>query len=153
MRRLSLPILLACLALAPAALAARPGLGVPTKAALAECHQAADPAQRYAIFLGQMAAVPRAAKMQMRFVVQYRSTANSSFEPVSAPGLDEWIGSQSGVDIFRYRKQVTNLDAPGEYRARVGFRWINAAGRVIMREHRVTAACAVRDPSAASAPL
>jgi len=60
---------------------------------------------------------------------------------VQAPGLGVWRSSIPGVDIFRYRKQVANLEAPGSYRALVRFRWLDGSGKVIARTTRRTRTC------------
>ena len=54
----------------------------------------------------------------------------------------------SGVKIYKYLKQVTNLPAPAVYRALVRFRWLNAKGHVIAsRTCARTAGCQQPDRS------
>src|SRR4051812_12028975 len=94
---------------------------VPTRAALESCHAGDAPLERFAVFSAQMAAIPGTKKMQLRFDLSQR-LSGEDFRRVQAPGLGVWRSSVPGVDIFRYRKQVANLAAPGAYRAVVRFR-------------------------------
>src|SRR3954462_12996088 len=100
---------------------------VPTRAVLESCHAGDAPLERFAVFSAQMAAVPGTKKMQVRFDLLQRLPGDD-YRRVQAPGLAVWRSSAPGVDIFRYRKQVANLAAPGAYRAVVRFRWIGATG-------------------------
>src|SRR4051794_5560171 len=131
--------------LAAAALAApAQAQTVPTRAALESCHAGDAPLERFAVFSAQMAAIPGTKKMQLRFDLSQR-LSGEDFRRVQAPGLGVWRSSVPGVDIFRYRKQVANLAAPGAYRAVVRFRWLGAAGEVIQRTQRRTRTCKVPD--------
>jgi hypothetical protein len=74
--------------------------------------------------------------------VQERLPGEELFHTVSAPGLGVWRGSASGVKIYQYVKQVTNLSFPADYRALVRFRWLNDKGDVVRRAERHTLQCA-----------
>jgi hypothetical protein len=102
---------------------------VPTKAGLDACHTGAGPLDRYAIFSAQMGSLPQSTKMQVRF------------RRVQAPGLGGWRSSAPGVDIFRYRKQVANLQAGAVYRALVRFRWLADSGKTLQSSSRKTKSC------------
>ena len=52
-----------------------------------------------------------------------------------------WRSSEPGVKIYKYVKQVTNLDAPAAYRAIVRFRWTGERGRVLKRDELHTPRC------------
>jgi len=119
---------------------------VPTRASLEACQAGAAPLERVAEFGAQMGALPGTKRMQVRFDLQER-VPGARFRAIQAPGLGVWRTSAAGVDIFRYRKQVANLDAPAHYRAVVRFRWL--AGRKVVRQAtRRTAICKQPDARA-----
>jgi hypothetical protein len=89
-----------------------------------------------------MTAVAGAARMAMRIEVQERMGGEELFHTVSAPGLGVWRGSNLGVKIYKYVRQVTNLSSPADYRALVRFHWLNDKGYVIRRAERYTLQCA-----------
>jgi hypothetical protein len=120
---------------------ARAQTTVPTRASLDACRTGAAPLDRYAVFSAQMAAVPGTKRMQVRFDLLARASGDRDFHPVVAPGLGVWRSSAPGVDIFRYRKQVANLAAPGVYRALVRFRWLDDSGRTLQSALRRTRSC------------
>ena len=132
----------ACIASLVALGAASPAAAqsVPTRATLETCHTGAAAADRYAVVGAQMGTVSSAKRMQLRFDLHERD-AGESFRRVSAPGLGVWRASAPGVDIFRYRKQVTNLASSAEYRVTVRFRWLGANGKTVQRAVRRTAIC------------
>src|SRR3954447_1333198 len=117
---------------------------VPTRAVLDSCHAGDAPLERFAVFSAQMGAVPGTNRMQMRFDLLQRLPGDD-YRRVKAPGLGVWRSSAPGVDIFRYRKQVANLAAPGAYRAVVRFRWIGADGDAIEHVTLRTRTCKQRD--------
>ena len=138
MRKLAGSVLLiAVLAAAPAASAQT----VPTRAALEACHTGTAPLDRYAVFTAQMATVPQAARMQLRFDLLQRLPGDADYRVVRGPGLGVWRSSVPGVDIFRYRKQVANLQAAGSYRALVRFRWLDVTGHVLQSTARRSRTC------------
>jgi hypothetical protein len=133
---------IACLAtlLAAAAAPAQAQTTVPTRAALEACHTGAAPLDRFAVFSAQMGAVPQSSRMEVRFDLLVRF-GNGDFRRVQAPGLGAWRSSAPGIDIFRYRKQVANLQSSASYRALVRFRWLNEAGKPIQSSIRTTKSC------------
>src|SRR5665213_3198913 len=166
--RLLLPLLVCC-ALLPACVAqamgatgqtdgslqaVQPGAGgsTPTVSVTAEqCLATGEQAERSATFSGEMTAPPGTARMAMRIEVQELIPGEETFHTVSAPGLGVWRGSQPGVKIYRYVKQVTNLSSPAVYRALVRFHWLNDGGRVIKRAERLTSKCA--QPASTTPPV
>ncbi len=145
MRRLLLiTVLLGLVVGAPASAS-----GPQATARLGGCATGARPDTRYAIFVTSMRALDGTERMAVRFDLGARAPGRSDFAPTSGPGLGKWLSSAPGVDIFRYRKQVTNLEAPATYRAVVSFRWRNARGRVIATAHHTTATCVQDDTRAA----
>ena len=140
MRKLAGTLLLFA-ALAPAAAAQ----SVPTRATLDDCRTGEAPAERLAVFGAQMGTLPKAKRLQVRFDLQER-TDGKTWRRVAAPGLGVWRSSTA--DIFRYRKQVTNLQAPADYRAIVRFRWLTVTGKPLRQLSRRTAICRQPDPGA-----
>ena len=89
-------------------------------------------------------------RMAMRVDIEKRAALESSFHLVSAPGLGVWRSSEPKVKVYKYLKQVTNLEPPAAYRAVVHFRWLGAKGLVVKRAVRHTRPCA---QPAAPSPL
>jgi hypothetical protein len=161
--RLLLPLLVCC---APALALAAPAAGaeapidwsaqaVPpaaggAAATVEQCVTTGEQTDRSATFSGEMTAIGATARMAMRIEVQERLPGEELFHTVSAPGLGVWRGSASGVKIYQYVKQVTNLSSPAVYRALIRFHWIDDKGHVIKRAERHTSACT--QPAAAPAP-
>ena len=80
--------------------------------------------------------------MQLRFSLIGRIGHSRRWRRLSGPGLGVWYASASPqVAIFRYRKEIVGLTAPGAYRAFVHFRWLDAHGRVLRYARRSTAIC------------
>ena len=121
-------------------------------AALGQCVTSVLPGERSATFSGEMTAISGSVRMSMRIDVQERLPGAARFHTVSAPGLGVWRGSEAGVKTYRYVKQVTNLSAPGFYRALVDFRWLTARGRLIRHVERHTAVCGQPLAPPAAAP-
>ena len=132
----------ACTVLLLAAFIAAPAQAqtVPTRAGLDACHAGSAPLDRYAVFSAQMGSIAQSTKMQVRFDLQ-SSTGGKTFRRVQAQGLGVWRSSAPGVDIFRYRKQVANLQPGASYRALVRFRWLDADGRTLDSTTRKTKQC------------
>jgi hypothetical protein len=133
----------ACTVLLLVLLAAAPAQAqtVPTRAGLDSCHTGSAPLDRFAVLSAQMGSVAQSARMQVRFDLTVRLGSSGAFKRVSAPGLGAWRSSAPGVDIFRYRKQVANLQSGAQYRALVRFRWLTDAGRTIQSTTRRTKTC------------
>src|SRR5689334_19121284 len=151
--RLRVPILGAALALAAtccsSALAATPAATpvVPTTATLGACHFAPDKVNRYVEFDGQMARIDGSRKMLMRFDLYGRRSSSRHWGRLRASGFGVWrTTASSKVDIFRLRKQVTDLPAPYDIRATVSFRWLDSQGDTIKRTRLRTSTCHEPDP-------
>jgi hypothetical protein len=129
------------LMLALTALTAPGGKPIAT-ATLQQCATATIPqTERSVTFAGEMSAIPGSARMEIRVALQERGATETLYHTVIAPGLGSWRASASGVKDYTYIKQVTNLSAPALYRGAVGFRWLNARGRVIKAQELRTASC------------
>lgn len=134
----------------PAAQTDTVGVAVAT---LEQCVTTGEQADRSATFSGEMTAVAGTARMAMRTQVQERMPGEELFHTVFAPGLGVWRGSATGVKIYQYVKQVTNLSFPAEYRALVRFHWLNNRGYVIKRAERHTLQCAQPPVEGATSPV
>ncbi len=110
-------------------------------AAVEQCATSTVRAERSATFTAQMTATTATQRMGMRFELQQRLRGESEFHTVLAPGLGVWHSSEAGVQIYKYVKQVTNLDAPAAYRAVVRFRWLGDKGRLLKRTELHTSRC------------
>lgn len=116
----------------------------PAIAMLEKCVTASPQPERYAMFAGRMLALPGTTSMSMRIDVEERPQGQTAFrrpEGAGTSGLGSWRSSEPGVKIFKDVKQVTNLDAPVDYRAAVHFRWIGPKGVLIKREVLHTGVC------------
>jgi hypothetical protein len=111
-------------------------------ASVEQCATSTVQAERSVTFTAQMSATVDTQKMGVRFELQQRMRGESEFHAVLAPGLNVWHSSEAGVQIYKYVKQVTNLDAPAVYRAVVHFRWLNDKARVLKRAESRTTRCA-----------
>src|SRR5215212_3359255 len=121
----------------PAAAPAPPSLG----ATLASCVRSPDAAQRSASFTASMPALPGTRRMLLRFDLFQRVAAGEGFTPVRVPRWGVWQRSRTGVAGFVFTKHVNGLQAPGDYRAVVRFRWLDARGRVQRTTLRRTRVC------------
>jgi len=133
---------IAALIAAPARAATVGRSSAPASATLVECVTSVEQAERSATFAGEMTLVPGSTRMAMRVDIEKRAPREASFHLVSAPGLGVWRSSESKVKVYRYLKQVTNLEPPAAYRAVVHFRWMSAKGLVVKRAVRHTRPCA-----------
>jgi hypothetical protein len=106
-----------------------------------QCLTSTVQAERSATFTAQMSATGATQKMGMRIELQQRLHGESEFHTLVAPGFGVWKVSEPGVKIYKYVKQVTNLDAPAAYRAIVRFRWLGERGHVLKREELHTPRC------------
>jgi hypothetical protein len=121
-----------------------PGAPAPGSATLAQ-------ADRSATFSSEMVAITGSQRMEVRVTLLERDPGDSGFAAVSAPGLGEWQRSEPGVQIYSYVKQVSNLPAPALFRASVGYRWLDAHGKVLQSVTRNSATCAQPDEGPALA--
>jgi hypothetical protein len=110
-------------------------------AMLEQCVASDVPTQRSVTFTGQMIATPGTQRMGMRIELLDHIPGQGRYHQVTAPGLGVWRGSEAGVKIYRYVKQITNLAAPAVYRAVVHFRWVGDKGHVLKRAELRTARC------------
>ncbi len=107
-----------------------------------QCVTSTVQAERSATFIAQMTATQATQKMAMRIELQQRLQGESEFHNLAAPGFGVWRTSEPGVKIYKYVKQVTNLDAPAAYRVTVRFHWIDERGHLLKRDELHTPRCA-----------
>jgi hypothetical protein len=144
-RRAAVTALLIALAAATVAAAQAPVFPLPVRAKLTDCHTGLLPADRFAVFVGQMPALQGTRRMWMRFDL-YQRVPNGSWQRVAVPKFGTWQKSLPGKPGFIYEKRVDQLQAPADYRAEVRFRWYDARGRLQRQAHRRTRACHEPDP-------
>ncbi len=106
-----------------------------------QCVTSSVQLERSATFTAQMTATGATQKMAMRLELQQRRRGESEFHTLVVPGFGVWRVSEPGVKIYKYVKQVTNLDSPAAYRVLVHFRWIGEAGRTLKRGELHTPRC------------
>jgi hypothetical protein len=106
-----------------------------------QCVTSTVQAERSATFTAQMAATATTQKMAMRIELQQRPRGESEFHTLPAPGFGVWRTSEPGVEIYKYVKQITNLEAPAAYRVLVRFRWLDERGHVLKRDELHTSRC------------
>jgi len=124
-----------------------PVLKLPVRAKLADCHRGPAPADRYAVFVGQMPALKGTQRMWMRFDLYERAHGTGPWlHVVDVPKFDVWEKSNAGKPGFIYTKRVDQLQAPAAYRAVVRFRWYDAQGKLQRHARRVSTTCAQPDP-------
>src|SRR5215210_3333399 len=143
MRRFVITALLAA-ALWPSAASAAPA-AVVGNARLLACESSLDPADRLATFEGRMRAARAAARLQMRFTLQTRTSDRSRWHALPAPGFGRWLTSDPGVGRYVYTKRVVALAAPAQYRTLVRFRWLDGRGDRIARDRATSPVCRQRD--------
>lgn len=141
MRRLALTALLLALA-APAAASAAPASSVST--GVDQCVAAGSVTAGSVQFRSRMTAVPGTRQMWVRFDLQAKLAGDTSWQTVSTRD-NGWIKSNAGVDEFIWHKLFQGLSAPGDYRARVRFRWYDADGKILDSASRRTPVCTQPD--------
>jgi CARDB protein len=99
-----------------------------------------------ATFEGDMRAARRSARLRMRFTLLTRDDRYEPWARIPGTKLDTWVTSDPGKLRYVYDKRVEGLVAPGEYRMRVRFRWLDASGRTLASTRRVSRICRQRDP-------
>lgn len=138
MRRAVLAVTLAAVASLGGAVA---GAQAPRLAAkLVACESGARAGDRFAVFNGAM---PRegAAAMAVRFDLEQR-LPGGRFARVRLARWGRWERTaKEGAPGFIVTKRVERLAAPAQFRAVVGFRWYDAAGRVIRSARRTSPIC------------
>lgn len=143
--RIVMSTALAALLLVPAAA----GAAVPKYArgvSLTDCERGTGGGAGAAVFEARMRGLPRSARMQLRYTLQVRTPERTRYSALGAPGFGTWVGPSAGTSRYVYTKRVENLLAPGSYRVKVRFRWIDAAGDVVGRAKVISAACRQPDP-------
>ena len=139
MRKRGLALLLAS-SLPLAALTGPAHAAVPT-VKVADCRTGDEPQERAASFAGRMRAVKGTARMAMRFELLEQTPGADEPQAVKAPQLLNWRRSKPGVKTFSYLQTVKGLSSGVTYRARVTFRWLNSAGKVIKTDERESGTC------------
>jgi CARDB len=146
-RRATIACLAAAVAMtAPAVARAAEQQRPPLQARVVSCTTGPAASARIAAFTASMPALAGTARMWIRFDLLQRTPGEATFSTVALPAWGRWERSQVGRAGFIYTKRVRALRAPGEYRARVRFRWYDARGRVQRRAQRVTKTCRQPDP-------
>jgi hypothetical protein len=136
MRRAGLLIASLLVLAFPAAAAAADG-----DATLVAC----DRSDRTADFEGRMEQVAGADQLKMRFTLQARRPGRRSFRRVAAPGFGPWTASEPGTTRYIYTRRVEQLIGPAWYRVVIRFRWVDASGRTVARDHATSRSCRQRD--------
>jgi hypothetical protein len=136
---------------AAGAVAALPAGAADAPAAPAVRLASCDVRARVAAFQADMAAVPGASRLQMRFSVARRD--GRRWRRVRGPRLDRWVSSQPGSPRYVYDKRVANLPRGGDYRVHVRFRWLADDGTVMRTERRRSRTCRIPDLRANLVPV
>ncbi|HEY5261778.1 MAG TPA: hypothetical protein VIJ33_06670 [Solirubrobacteraceae bacterium] len=118
-----------------------PTSGTGYSVTLEQCATSTVQTERSATFTAQMTATGTTQRMAMHIELEQRLSGETTYHTLMAPGLGVWQRSEAGVQIYKYVKQVTNLDAPAAYRAVVRFRWLGDKGRVLKRAETRTQHC------------
>jgi hypothetical protein len=113
----------------------------PVSASVEQCVPAAVQTERSATFTAQMTATANTQRMAIQMEIQEWTPTDPSFHTILAPGLGAWSQSETGVKIYKFVKQFTNLTAPGSFRALVRYRWLDGRGHVIAHTQRRTPLC------------
>jgi hypothetical protein len=117
---------------------------------LVQCLTSTESAERSATFAGEMTSIPGAARMAMRIELLERTSDETGYHPVLAPGVGVWHTADPDVKSYKHLEQVTNLSAPASYRALITFRWEGPHGRIIRRDEQRSPRCV--QPAPAPAP-
>ncbi|MET0762989.1 MAG: CARDB domain-containing protein [Thermoleophilaceae bacterium] len=116
------------------------------------CTTGDTPDARNAIFYGRMKTLGKTETMRMRFTV-FQRFGDSKVRSVLIPELRTWRNSKPGVRVFGYAQTVAGLEAGGEYRARVEFRWLDKDGNLLRRSAKLTKPCKMPGDLADLGPL
>lgn len=148
MRRTPVLLALSVLAFPAAGHAAAPGDLPPLKASLTACATGATAVERHAVFTGSMPAQRGTVRMAMRFDLLRRDEGARAYTRVKAAKLGRWERSEPGRAGFIWSKRVERLEDGASYRARIRFRWFDAAGEIQRSVTRRTPVCAQPDQRA-----
>jgi hypothetical protein len=127
------------------------GAAPAVSATVDQCVSAETAAGRSVTFTGQMETAPGATRMDMQIVLLEHTRGSAGFH-VPSGGVGAWQRSETGVKIYKYVRQVTNLPAPAAFRALIRYRWLDETGRVMRSEDLHTPVCRQPGPSPASSP-
>jgi hypothetical protein len=118
---------------------AGPVLAIESKA----CNTGTDVAQRSIVLTASAVLRGTGDEVQMRFTVQQRAAAKTSWRTVFAKtgDLGTWATSDAGADGLRYTKTINGLTEGAQYRVLVDARGINAAGKVVTKTTRKSYTC------------
>jgi hypothetical protein len=137
----------------PGGKADRPALA----AQIEDCTTSALPAGRAVSFVGSMPTLTGGERMQMRFDLERLAPrGDGQWQRLrGVEGFGTWESAAPGRAGFVFHKRVDGLVVPASYRASVRFRWTDAAGRIVRRARRRTAACEQPDlrPNLVPGPL
>jgi len=145
MRRTALIIFVLAIAAALPASAQPPVFNLPVRAKLTDCHVGAQPADRFAVFVGQMPALQGTKRMWMRFDL-YERNPSGTWRHLTVPKFGTWQKSLPSKPGFIYEKRVDGLMAPADYRAQIRFRWYDAKGKLQRSARKTTRTCHEPDP-------
>ena len=145
MRRAALIISVLAIVAALPASAQQPVYNLPVKAKLTDCHTGAQPADRFAVFVGQMPALRGTSRMWMRFDL-YERSPGGTWRHLSVPKFGTWQKSLPGKPGYIIEKRVDQLLAPAEYRVHVRFRWYDRKGKLQRTASKTTRSCHEPDP-------
>jgi hypothetical protein len=101
---------------------------------------------RSAAFEGRMDARAGAERMQMRFRLQIREPGSGRWERLQVAGFEAWETSVPGRSRYVFTRRLRELPAPAEYRVRVRFRWLDAAGDPLATAAATSRTCRQPDP-------
>ena len=111
------------------------------------CERAGNALDRVIAVDAVMRPMSGTQRMQMKFVLERKTSGSYAFAPVQGGDLGRWLEpnpvtlGQQPSDVWRLRKLVANLPAPASYRFRVSFRWIGAAAAVLGRSMLTSETC------------
>lgn len=106
-----------------------------------ECRTGKTPEMRYAAFLSRMRAVKGTERMAMRFRLLEHTPGSGEPRVVSAPSLNLWRKSRTGVRDFSYEQTIKGLSSGVTYSVSVQYRWYDADGDVIRRSKLESGTC------------
>src|SRR5436190_11932040 len=113
-----------------------------------DCQRDTGDGDGAATFEARMRALPRTARMQLRFTLQARTPDRPRYASIAAPNFGAWVSAAPGTARYVYTKRVENLLAPASYRVKLRFRWLDATGKVIARDQAYSRPCRQPDPRA-----
>jgi hypothetical protein len=114
------------------------------QAGLIECSHGDEPAQRSAVFSGEMTQISGAVRMRMRFELQERIGRSKDWRGVDSPALRSWREADPGVTRFVYRQRVEGLKEATAYRMGVKFQWFDGDGERIAKGYEHSPTCRQR---------